>query len=271
MHELTTKPTVLWFRARHYGWGWVPITWQGWGITAMYVFWLVSQIVFVYNHTHSISDFLIQTLPTIFIMWVFFVIICFATGDSPAWYWGRKIDAKLDVLDEDGNRTGVVATRSEVHEKGLWHRAAHVYFVNDAGEVLLQRRSTSNTFRPGRWYLTAGGHLHAGDTAVETAARQISQELGLAIDPADFTKAGMITKKNILVYGTYINNEFDDIFVVHRNVDIGKIKKADENTQFAWFPKDEFKEFLAGHDPNFVHYEGTTVLFDYLDRHAGKN
>ena len=27
----------------------------------------------------------------------------------------------IDVLDENGIKTGQIATRSEVHKKGLWH------------------------------------------------------------------------------------------------------------------------------------------------------
>jgi len=270
LSEISTKPTALWFRAKRYGWGWVPVTWQGWGITIMFVFWLVSEIVFVNNHSHSVSDFLMQVVPTTYIMFVFFVIVCYATGEKPAWNWGKKKEDRFDVLDANGKMIGETATRTDVHERGLWHRAAHVYIVNQSGDVLLQRRSASNTFRPGRWYLSAGGHLCAGETSVQSAAREVQKDLHVSIPEKDFELAGTITKQNVLLYGSYINNEFDDIFVVCKDIDTAKLVKDDEATQFAWFPVEKFKEFIAGNDPSFVNYEGLPVLFKYLETHAHK-
>lgn len=36
----------------------------------------------------------------------------------------------IDVLDENGILTGEVLPRSEVHKRGLWHRAIVVAIVN---------------------------------------------------------------------------------------------------------------------------------------------
>lgn len=27
----------MWFRAKRYGWGWRPVTWQGWAVVAVWV------------------------------------------------------------------------------------------------------------------------------------------------------------------------------------------------------------------------------------------
>lgn len=47
----------------------------------------------------------------------------------------------LDVLDEQGNKTGEIKSRDEIHEKGLWHRTVHIWVVNDNKDVLMQLRS----------------------------------------------------------------------------------------------------------------------------------
>ena len=47
----------------------------------------------------------------------------------------------IDVLDENGILTGEVLPRSEVHKRGLWHRAIVVAIVNEKNEILLQQRS----------------------------------------------------------------------------------------------------------------------------------
>ena len=46
----------------------------------------------------------------------------------------------FDILDENGVETGKTATRKEVHEKGLWHRAVYGFIFNEKGDVLLQKR-----------------------------------------------------------------------------------------------------------------------------------
>ena len=81
---------VLWFKAKRWGWGWYPITWQGWGIIALYVFGLFSNVIFVNNHTHSNSDFLIQFFPQVLILTIFLIIICWATGEKLGWRWNNR-------------------------------------------------------------------------------------------------------------------------------------------------------------------------------------
>ena len=47
----------------------------------------------------------------------------------------------IDVLDENGVKTGKIVTRSEVHKKGLWHRSIVVAIVNENNQILMQQRS----------------------------------------------------------------------------------------------------------------------------------
>ena len=266
--EMATLPDKLWFRAKRYGWGWYPATWQGWGILAMYVFAIVSEVTLVAQAHYSARDWLVNFIPMIYFITVFFIIICYATGEKPEWRWGNKKEECFDILDDKGNPTGTVATRTETHRKGLWHRAAHVYVFNDQGDILLQRRLGQKSLRPGRWYISAGAHLRAGETPRETAVRELKEELSLSVPETALEFAGTATKKHVLLYGTYVNNEFDDIFVVRNNLDIDKAKKTGEaffNGEVCWFPFDKFREYIQGGDPNFVDYEGLPVLFKYIE------
>lgn len=46
-------------------------------------------------------------------------------------------DELIDVLDENGIQTGEILSRSEVHKRGLWHRAIVVAIINEKNEILL--------------------------------------------------------------------------------------------------------------------------------------
>ena len=80
----------LWFRAKRFGWGWYPVTWQGWAIILMYVFVLFANTRYINNHEFSNSDFLMQFFPQTYILTVFLIIICYTTGEKPRWRWGCK-------------------------------------------------------------------------------------------------------------------------------------------------------------------------------------
>jgi hypothetical protein len=80
----------LWFKAKTYGWGWTPITWQGWAITLLYI--VVSFLVFfrIDGNQQSVSDILVnfvfvEAFLTLLLIWV-----CYIKGEKPHWSWGRK-------------------------------------------------------------------------------------------------------------------------------------------------------------------------------------
>ena len=82
----------LWFRAKRYGWGWFPVAWQGWAVIFMYVFSMIASTTYINNHEASVSDFLGQFLPQVFVLTAFLIIICYKTGEEPKWRWGKNKD-----------------------------------------------------------------------------------------------------------------------------------------------------------------------------------
>lgn len=85
----------------------------------------------------------------------------------------------IDVLDENGIKTGQIASRDEVHKKGLWHRCIVVAILNDKNEILLQQRSQEKLTHPGKWDLAAAGHMDAGEDALSAAMRETAEEIGI--------------------------------------------------------------------------------------------
>nr|MBP7805039.1 hypothetical protein [Candidatus Paceibacterota bacterium] len=69
-----------WFKAKQYGWGWYPATWQGWAILAMYIFATLTTSFYIDSHQYSTFNSLIGFFPTIYILTVFLIIICYKTG-----------------------------------------------------------------------------------------------------------------------------------------------------------------------------------------------
>ncbi len=84
------KKDKLWFKAKMYGWGWQPITWQGWAVVVLYVtaIWINARNINFY--THSTSDTLVNIAIPFVINTIFLLIICYCKGEKPRWRWGGK-------------------------------------------------------------------------------------------------------------------------------------------------------------------------------------
>ena len=83
----------------------------------------------------------------------------------------------VDALD----RAVSTASRAEVHRRGLFHRAIHVFVFDDKGRLLLQQRSLSKDSAPGLWCSSCSGHVDAGEEYLSAAVRELSEEIGLSV------------------------------------------------------------------------------------------
>lgn len=141
----------------------------------------------------------------------------------------------IDVLDENGIRTGKSLDRSEIHKKGLWHRAIVVAIVNDKNEILMQQRSANKEKNAGLWDISVAGHLSSGQDSLMAAAREINEEvsinLGQTILIKDFRFMYSFRKEQIFSED-FIERQFYDFFVLRQdNLDISTITYQESEVQ----------------------------------------
>lgn len=88
-----------------------------------------------------------------------------------------------DIFDVVNERDEVIGqmVRSEVHRRGLMHRAVHVLVFNGRGEIFLQKRSMRKDCFPGAWDSSAAGHLDVGESYDACALRETREELGVVL------------------------------------------------------------------------------------------
>src|SRR3989344_1498741 len=92
----------------------------------------------------------------------------------------------LDILDENGELTGQTVAYDVAHQKGILHKAVHVWLLNSKGELLIQKRSANKEAYPNQWEISASGHVSAGQTSLEAARRETKEELGLDLPDQAF-------------------------------------------------------------------------------------
>ncbi len=176
----------------------------------------------------------------------------------------------LDVLNENGIFTGRVATRGEVHQKGLWHRAIIVALINDDNKVLIQQRSQKKEKFPGLWDLSVAGHLPAGQDSVSCAAAEVMEEVGTMLPKkvqlVDF-RFMLSFRNQISLSDTFIENQFYDFFIYNvGNLDINTLHlQEDEVQNIKWATVFEIKTLA---DKGLMHprNEWIDILYKYITK-----
>jgi 16S rRNA (adenine1518-N6/adenine1519-N6)-dimethyltransferase len=93
----------------------------------------------------------------------------------------------LQVVDEHDRPTRGV-DRATVHAEKLLHRAVHIFVLNSAGELFLQRRSYRKDNFPRKWDSSAAGHVDLGESYEVCASRELREELGLIAEPKEIAR-----------------------------------------------------------------------------------
>ncbi|MFO7710678.1 MAG: NUDIX domain-containing protein, partial [Candidatus Woesearchaeota archaeon] len=116
------------------------------------------------------------------------------------------------------------------------------------GEVLLQLRAKEKALYPDMWDISAAGHVNAGEDPLDSAIREVEEEIGLEIEP-DF----WMIRKNKAIFREIKNNEFYYIYLYKFDGDISSLKLQKEEVQNAKFlPIDKIKEELSTNPDKYV-------------------
>lgn len=120
----------------------------------------------------------------------------------------------FEIVDED-NRIIGMASRAQVHgNPALIHRTAHIVIFNQAGNILLQKRSQNKDIQPGKWDTAVGGHLMPGESFEDAARRETGEELGIKTEKLpliylfDLKIRNDIESENVRVFGALHNGPF---------------------------------------------------------------
>jgi len=107
---------------------------------------------------------------------------------------GKQMEM-FDVIDMDGNKTGAIKERGVVHREGALHATSHIWIAREneksGYDILLQKRSTCKDSHPGCYDISSAGHIGAGDEALESALRELEEELGIKAKSEELLEFGV--------------------------------------------------------------------------------
>jgi predicted amidohydrolase/isopentenyldiphosphate isomerase len=110
-------------------------------------------------------------------------------------------DELVEVLGTD-RRVEAVVTRRQMRAGRLRHRCTFVVVRSTTGEVLVHRRSPLKDLWPDRWDLSCGGVVTAGEDWETAAVRELAEELGIEVTPAEL---------EVLGGATYDDDDVDEV------------------------------------------------------------
>jgi hypothetical protein len=79
----------LWFKAKLYGWGWYPATWEGWLCLFIYLVLGVLMAMRAESVSNTETEVLMEILPGMIVLTLALILICYKTGEKPRWRWGK--------------------------------------------------------------------------------------------------------------------------------------------------------------------------------------
>ena len=154
----------------------------------------------------------------------------------------------MDLYDENKEKLNKVVNREdrEFINEGEYTITVHCFIINSNKEVLLTQRSL-NKNRGGKWEDTHGG-LRAGESSIEGIIRELSEEIGIKVNPTELKFYASIKKKR----------KFKDIYLLYKDIPIESIKFSDsEVMNCKYVTIDTLKNMIENGECTFKKFEDT--------------
>lgn len=178
----------------------------------------------------------------------------------------------FDVIDSEGNPTGQIVAREKAHAEGISHRTAHIWIIREKEgrvQILLQKRSQNKDSFPGKFDTSSAGHIQAGDEPLESALRELKEELGISAVPEQLHFAGTfpISFAKEFHGKMFRDEEVAFVYIYKEPVNTDELVLQTEEVECVrWFDLEEVCEKCEKHRDIFcVPTGGLEVVQKYLD------
>ena len=164
---------------------------------------------------------------------------------SPLIYIGGCKIMGEEIFDVVNERDEVIGRkpRSEVHRRGLLHRAVHVLVFNSQGGIFLQKRSPTKDREPGKWDSSSSGHVDAGEDYDACAVRELREEIGLIVQK---------TPERLFKIDACLETDQEFVWVYHGKAEGPFQLHPDEIESGEWFAPEAVTKWMAEKPEKFA-------------------
>lgn len=90
----------------------------------------------------------------------------------------------LDILDENGDKTGKTIQRGKTMEQDEYHLVVNVWIRNNNGEFLITKRTPTKKMFPNMWETTCDAVVTSEDS-LKAALREVKEEISIDLSPTN--------------------------------------------------------------------------------------
>ena len=162
-----------------------------------------------------------------------------------------------DIYDSCFVKTGRTHERGKPLASGDYHLIAHVYPVNDKGQILIQKRADTLSWKPGKWAATSGSAT-VGEDGWTTCQRELEEELGIKATRDNSSLAFMLRRRE----------HFTTVWIVNTNIEIEELViQPAEVAEAKWVNHKELKKMVKKGE--FLNYAYLDSLLKIIDEGKG--
>ena len=142
-------------------------------------------------------------------------------------------------------------------------------------QVLLQKRAMNKDSFPGRFDTSSAGHIQAGDEPIESALRELHEELGIQAVKEDLDFAGTfrIQYEKEFHGKMFRDNEVAFVYVYQKPVNMKELTLQKEELDLVeWFDLEYVYEACKAHNQKFcVPLGGLETILTYIENKKDGN
>ena len=172
----------------------------------------------------------------------------------------------LDIRNEQGECIGIAKERKLVHRDGDLHGTSHVFIIrnrNGVWELLLQKRADNKDSFPGCYDISSAGHIPSGQDYLESALRELEEELGIKASADDLTDIGIHRgySEEIFYGEAFKNNEISHVYLYQKHINENDLYLQEEEiSAVKWFSIEECIQAVRRKDPRFCLFEDELMM-----------
>lgn len=175
----------------------------------------------------------------------------------------EEIPEYFEIVNKDtASPTGVLKQRDAVHRDGDWHLAVSILIFDKDGNLLIQKRAP-HIAEPGRWEVSASGHLAPGETPQMAIVRELEEEIGLRVKIEDLIPIGELNQFIKIGRRDVRESHFEGGAYIHHSDD--PPNNAERLSLFMYVVSDEEKAKLLRKFQEGKHEDVSEIKFENIN------
>lgn len=108
---------------------------------------------------------------------------------------------------------------------------------------------------PNKLYISVAGHPVSGENEIESIKREFLEEIGINLDTSKLEYLFTFSQEVIENKGTFLDNQFYDVYLVEMDLDIDKLNlQKEEVSEVKNIYYKDFEEMIINKDKDIVNH-----------------